>query len=93
MSRSAEVCVAESYDGLVVILISGAVFVYLALILAVHAVRDGVCFGAQLYDAERSSCTGVGVSHAACAYHRIDVRCGRLVGGSVRSGMRSQCCR
>ena len=52
----------------------------LALVAAVHVVRDGVRLGAELDDAEGDTGSGEGVSHAVRADDGVDV-----VDGPARS--------
>ena len=70
---AAQVCVAEAHDGLVAVLIAGAVLVDLALVAAIHVVRDGVRLGTELDDAEGCAGSGEGVSHAVRADDGVDV--------------------
>ncbi len=46
MARSAKMCMAKTYDGFIVILVARAIFIYIGVILAVHCIADGICFGA-----------------------------------------------
>ena len=71
MSRAAEVSVAETYDCLISILVSGAIFIGVFLISACYVVRHRVGVGAQLHESERSTCSGEGVPHAVGAYDWI----------------------
>ena len=70
---SAEVGMAETHDGGVLVTVSGTIGIRALLIHSAYVVGDGVCIGAELYPTERSAGSGKDVSHPVGSYQRIDI--------------------
>ena len=77
--RSAEVGMAETHDGGVLITVSGTIGIRALLIHSAYVVGDGVCIGTELYPAEGSTGSGKDVPHPVGPYQGIDIIC-RLLG-------------
>ena len=71
MTSSAEVCVAEAYNGIVAMLVAGTILIDFSLIFTIHIVWNGVCVGRELYDTERYASTRESVAHSVCANNWI----------------------
>lgn len=67
MAGAAEMRVTETIDGTIVVLVTGAVFVYIGIVFAVDEHRQHAGLRTQLYHTERSRGPGIGMAHALCA--------------------------
>ena len=83
---------AETYDTLVTMLVTGAVVINSWLIHPVDVVRYSVRVGTQLNKPIRKACTGKGVPHTVGADKNIDMlRCTDAI--LCRSVAGKNCCR
>ena len=73
MAGAAEVGVAEAHDGLVAVLVAGAVVIDARLILSIDIVGDGVRVGTHLHAPEGVACARKGVPHAVGPDHRVNI--------------------
>ena len=73
VARAAEMGMTEPYDGLVAVLIAGAVVVGSRLILAVDIVWDGVGVWTELDGTKRITGSWKGVSHPIGSYDRVNI--------------------
>ncbi len=73
MAGAAEMRVAETYNGAVLVLVAGTVFIDSGLVTPVHIMGNRVGVGAELHDAERRTRSGKSVPHAVGANDGVDV--------------------
>ena len=73
MSGAAEMCVAESHDGGVVVLVACTIVIGAWLVFPIDIVRNGVGIGGELHTSEGNAGPGEAVSHARGADKWIDV--------------------
>ena len=73
VASAAEVGVAEAHDGLVAVLVAGAVVIDARLVAAVDIVGDGVRVGTHLHAPEGVARAREGVSHAVGPDHRVNI--------------------
>ena len=73
VAGAAEVGVAEAHDGLVAVLVAGAVVIDARLVTAVDVVGDGVRVGTHLHAPEGVARAGEGMPHAVGPDHRVNI--------------------
>ena len=72
MTRATQMGMTKTHNGGVFITITGTVGISMGLVLAIHIMRYRIGIGAQLNNAERSTRTGKGMTHAGGTDQRID---------------------
>lgn len=73
VAGAAEVGVTEAHDGLVAILVAGAVVIDARLVLSVDIVGDGVRVGTHLHAPKGVARAGESVPHAVGPDHRVNI--------------------
>ena len=73
VSGTAQVGMAETNDGGIVILVSGTIRINFGLVLTIDILRNGVGFRAELDYTERCAGSGEGVPHSGSTNHWINV--------------------
>ena len=73
MPCAAKVSMAETHDGIVLVLVAGAILVDTFLVLAVHVVWYGVSLGTELHQPKRDARPWEGMSHTVGADDRVYV--------------------
>lgn len=75
MTGTTKVCMAEADNGIVVVLVSRAVGIYVGVVSTIHRIRNRIRLRAQLHHPEGHGGTGVAMTHALGADERVDVGC------------------
>src|SRR5579863_1639513 len=73
MTRTAEMGMAEPYDGLVIILVPGAIFIDIGVVFPVLLIGDRIGIRAQLDHPEGRSSAWIDMTHARGADDRADI--------------------
>ncbi len=73
MARAAEMGMAETHDGFIVVLIAGTIAVNIRIVLSILFVRDGIGVGTKLHHPERDTGSGKSMSHLLRSDKRIDI--------------------
>ena len=72
MAGAVEMGMAEANDGVVEILVTGAIAVNIRVVFAILLIRNGVGIGAELHKPERDTGAGEGMAHLLGANEGVD---------------------